>query len=99
MAIESTATPLSAASASTALVVATPECDVRRNRGPSPVTLSTPGSPASRLDQLAGAGEKLTSKVLTADTAALSFIGESSAISLPWSTIAIRSQSLSASSM
>src|SRR5262249_36648358 len=60
-------------------------------------TSSTAGKVASVCSQLSEVDEKLASSMFLPGTEALSFIGESSALSSPWSTIAMRSQSLSAS--
>ena len=60
---------------------------------------TTLGSDSSVRAQLSGGERKLTSTWFRPGIDALSFRGESSAFSSPWSTIAIRSHSLSASSM
>ena len=94
-----TVTPRSAAVAMRAVVVAGPLPEAMRKTSPSPVTSSTPGRVRRWPSQSGGASAKLTSRVFSPGMAALRRRGESSAMSLPWSTMATRSHSLSASSM
>jgi hypothetical protein len=91
--------PAAWAAAITSTVVCAPPWQDMRKMWSSALTSPTPGRARSLSGHPAGTAEKLTSRRFCPGTEAFSLRGESSATSLPWSTMATRSQSLSASSM
>src|SRR5262249_46085728 len=91
---ELTVMPARPAASMSASVVAGPLLVASRKTLSRFATSSTAGKVASVRSQLSDVEEKLASSMFLPGTEALSFIGESSALSSPWSTIAIRSQSL-----
>ena len=82
-----------------AMVVRGPLCEEMRKILSSAFTSATSGSALKVSVQPGGTLAKLTSRIFLPGIEAFNFNGESSATSFPWSTIAMRSHNLSASSI